>query len=373
MKDFYPLSKTEEGIYVSCLKETDAYNLTNYINLGKDVDADKLRRATEAVFEAHPYLFTVLFIGNDGKVYKKIVPEKLDIPLIEEDEFTLSSPPFKMTDEHLYRLSIHLVKGEYIFVYDFHHIIFDGTSIKSFIDQVIKGYFGETLKKEDYDANRFAVDEEKILSGKEYDDAKKYFEKTIVEPDIDSGLIFDKSDGEEKYGSFVVQLEILNDDVKKLTSSINVKTSSFFLSAFAFLLSKINMEDKALFLTVNNGRNELVKDCMGMFVKTFPFYLENKETVEEYIRSASEQLKESVKNLAYPFSDIVKDLGVNSGVMFAYQGDYFYKTEFNGKTLYVEQAERKDGKGNISIELHRDNGKFFVWVEYRSDLYEEST
>ena len=41
MREYFPLSKTEEGIYVSCLKPTDAYNLTNVVNLGKKLDEAK--------------------------------------------------------------------------------------------------------------------------------------------------------------------------------------------------------------------------------------------------------------------------------------------------------------------------------------------
>ncbi len=45
MRDYFPLSKTEEGIYVACQKETDAYNLTNYVNPGTDLDVKKFSDA----------------------------------------------------------------------------------------------------------------------------------------------------------------------------------------------------------------------------------------------------------------------------------------------------------------------------------------
>lgn len=373
MRDYFPLSKTEEGIYVSCLQPTDAYNLANVIHLGKELDTERFASAVSSVFEAHPYLFTVLFEGEDGRIYKKIRTKRIEIPVVKQETLDIVSPPFTMLDSHLFRLGLYLVKGEYYFLYDFHHIIFDGTSIKTFADEVSAAYEGKKIEKEVYDANDFAADEEKRLLGKEYKTAKAYFEKAIVDPETDSSLIFDKSDGKAEYKTLKLGLKIKNDAVKKRTSALGIKTSAFFLGAFGYLLSKINMDEKALFLTVNNGRNDFLKRSMGMFVKTYPMYLEKKETVGEYLKSASEEVKESVSRLVYPFSDMVKDLGVSSSVMFAYQGDYFYKTTFNGKEVYIDQLERKDGKENISIELHRDNGSFFTWVEYRSDLYEENT
>jgi len=373
MREYFPLSKTEEGIYVSCLKETDAYNLTDYVNLGKDLDVDKFKKAVEKVFASHPYLFTVLFVGEDGNIYKKIRLKQIDIPILDADELKIESAPFKMLESHLFRLALYLVKGEYWFVFDFHHIIFDGTSIRLFINEVLDAYSGKKIKVEVYGANEFALEEEKRLQTAEYQQAKSYFEKTIADPEIDPNLIFDKNDGEIKFKTIKADLKIKNQDVKKLTEKYGIKTSSFFLAGFAYLLSKINMEDRSLFLTVNNGRTKELEASMGMYVKTFPFYLEHKDTVEEYLKTASKELEESVSHLIYPFSDLVKDLGVNTDVTFAYQGDYFYSCESNGKKLTVEQLERRDGKGNLSIELHRLNGKFFVWVEYRSDLYEEST
>ena len=50
--EFYPLSKTEEGIFVSCLKETDAYNLANLVNLGAALDVNKFADSVKKVFEA---------------------------------------------------------------------------------------------------------------------------------------------------------------------------------------------------------------------------------------------------------------------------------------------------------------------------------
>ena len=70
MNKFYPLSKTEEGIYVACLNETDAYNLSNYLLLDNDVDLDRFKKAIKKVFDNHPYLFTVLSLNEDGNVLK---------------------------------------------------------------------------------------------------------------------------------------------------------------------------------------------------------------------------------------------------------------------------------------------------------------
>ena len=93
---FYPLSKTEEGIYVACLNETDAYNLSNYLLLDNDIDLDRFKKSIQKVFDNHPYLFTVLSLNEDGNVVKRIEKEDVVINEINKDDckkhLALSNP-----------------------------------------------------------------------------------------------------------------------------------------------------------------------------------------------------------------------------------------------------------------------------------------
>ncbi len=373
MKEIYPLSKTEEGIYVSCLKQTDAYNIASVMNFGGSLDVKKFNDALNKVFDAHPYLYTILFQGEDGSIYKRIEKEKIELKVEDVDNNDFKPYYFELLNKHLYHLHLYKFNNDYYFYLDFHHIIFDGTSEKLFIDALIDAYNGKEIVKESYNANDFSLDEEKLLKTKAYDDAKAYYEKTIADNEVDSTIVYDKSDGEIKYKTYVTKLKIKDNDVKKIVKKLNIKTSSFHLASFSFLLSKINMDDKALFLTVNNGRNEKLNNSLGMFVKTYPFYLELKDNVKDYLISANEEQIENIKNMLYPFSDLVKNLGITANIIFAYQGDTFYKTTFNGKEIYADTLDRVDGKENISIELSRDKGEYIISVEYRSDLYEDST
>ena len=58
-RQLFPLSKSEEGIYISSLSGGDAYNLAHLVNLGKDFKKEDVEVALNKVAKAHPYLFTV--------------------------------------------------------------------------------------------------------------------------------------------------------------------------------------------------------------------------------------------------------------------------------------------------------------------------
>ena len=371
---YYPLSKSEEGIYISCLNGGDAYNLANLVNLGKDVNPKQVEKSLQDIFKAHPYLFTKLTTDQDGNVVKYIEEEDIKLPVEEVNDIKIESAPYEMLNSHFYRFKLFKMKEEYILYFDFHHILMDGSSIKIFIDDLFSLLEGKNIEKEGQNANDFAENEYNYLKDNKYLDSKNYYEKLVGDVETDSSIAVDKIESTPTYKNIRKPLKISASDIKKLHTDLGVKTSSIFLGAFALLLTKFNMDSDALFLSVNNARNESVKRSFGSYVKTFPFYVQVGENkISDYLNEVNNENIENVKHLDYPFSNMVQDLGISASILFAYQGDYFYKGHFQNKEIYVEPLLRKDGKEKISIEIHRDNEQFIIWAEYRSDLYNDST
>ncbi len=101
MNKNYPLTKSEQGLYISSLNSGDAYNLANTINLGKEVTKEQVNTAINAVFEAHSYLFTVLNIDEEGNIYKHIEKEEINLPFEEVKEIKIDSKPYELLNKHL--------------------------------------------------------------------------------------------------------------------------------------------------------------------------------------------------------------------------------------------------------------------------------
>ena len=369
------LSKSEEGIYVSSLNGGDAYNLGNTINLGKDYSPEQIKEALDKVAIAHPSLFTILSIDDEGNIYKEIRPQKLDVPVKEISELKIESLPYELLDKPLYRFVIYKVKGDIVLYFDFHHIIMDGTSLKVFIDDFYSTLENKELETEKSDVYDYTTEENKVRSSEVYQEDKDYYDRLLSGVETDSTLVEDKVDDKVSYGNIRTKLKISNEQVKKVTSKLGIKTSTYFLGAFSYLLSKINMENEALFLTVNNSRTKDVLHSFGCYVKTYPLYItyQDEDSVSELLKRVNEQNINNVKHNSYSFMELSKDLGIAPNILFAYQGDYFYEGTLNGKKVEVVPMMRKDGKEKLSIELHRLGNEFDIWVEYRSDLYNKET
>ena len=234
-KKYYPLTQSEQGIYLSCLQDTDAYNLSNYLLLDNDIDLDRFKESIKTVFDNHPYLFTILSLDENGNVTKSIDKEDIIInDIYKEDTYLVDSLPFKMLDSHLYRLDIIHYQNELYFHFDFHHIICDGFTIKLFIDEVIDVYNGKKINKEIKDANEFAILENKALNSKEFLKAKQFYENKLSGVDCDSSIVedgfFPGDNVKPSYQKLVIDLDIDDSKLKQYIKKAKIKTRIHFLS-----------------------------------------------------------------------------------------------------------------------------------------------
>ena len=85
-----PLSKTQYGIYVECVKHSGeiCYNLPFLYTFDRDLDAEKFCKAVEAAVKAHPTLFTRIRLDDEGEPVQVIEADedfKVSVEDISED------------------------------------------------------------------------------------------------------------------------------------------------------------------------------------------------------------------------------------------------------------------------------------------------
>ena len=373
----YYLSQSELGILFECLNPTTKYNLPSLMPLGEKVDVEKLRKCINEFANKHPGIFTVVKKDDEGGFYKECQKENIEVPLVELKEINEKAlvREFNLFDSHLYRFEILKVQKEYYLFFDFHHIIADGNSMKLFIDSLQDLYDGKEIADEKQTAFEYGNYEKELLKSDDFKKAEQYFKDKYSGLDAESTIVEDIKDEAIAHNTIKRELKVSNEAIKAFTKKQGIKTSSYFIGAFLFLLSKVNMDKEAIIATIHNGRNEDLKNTFGMFVRTFPLYvnLEGINDSSEMLQKVNEELINNVNNDLYSFSQVVTNLGVSPEILFAYQGDYMFKTNFLGQDRVAKQIDEKDGKGIMSIEIHRDNGKYQIWFEYRTDLYLENS
>ena len=373
----YPLTKTEYGIYIEqTLKKDTAYNLPLTVKLPFDVDIDRLKKAILAAVWAHPYLRTGFSTDENGEVYKYIRDIPVEIKHVKTHRFDYTEfvRPFDLSKDVLFRFYIIETPEEKLLFFDLHHIIYDGSSFSILFLDINAAYMGEALKIEEFTANDLALEEKSRTASEEYRAARDYYIREFAEAE-DSELYTDRSERAHRAKELAYPLKLTDSAMlRALANRIGVKLSTVFNAAFAYLLSKHTGSPRVLWSTVHNGRDERLKNTVGMFVKTYPVHAEPEDNrrLDDFLLSLDRQIKLNRENDIFSFADVCSELSIHPKVLFAYQGDMINTIDFCGAKSMVELHPGLDAKEEFEFTVRRMDGRFTVYAQYAIDMYDDA-
>ena len=371
----YPLSKSEYGIYAAQMSSQDTvYNISVTVPLPGDVDAERFRKAVREVIEAHPYLKTGFETDESGSVSKFIRDAEIPVKIIETEVFDCKEliRSFDLTGDILFRPYLILTPREKYFFLDVHHIICDGASIDLLLREISAAYRGEQPEAERFSANDYAEEERQQAGSPEYDAARAYYQNTFGGTDTDSSLYHDKNDRPHEAKELIRELSLSDSEaLRELAEKNGVRLSTVFNAAFSFLLSKHTGSDTVLYSTVFSGRDERLKNAVGMFVKTIPVLAELRDemSVSELLHSLDNEITENRKNSLYSYAEFCSDLNLHPSVLFSYQGDQFWEKDFLGLECAAKQEPAAE---EFEFTVWRRNGRFEAHAVYPMDYYSDA-
>ena len=380
----YPLSQTQLGIYVECMSQQGKalYNNALLYKLADDIDTDRLARACEAVVEAHPYIKTRLFVDEEGHPCQRRndkEPYHQAVESMSEADFMKLKPqleqPFRLLSDQLFRIRI--IKTEesvYLFI-DFHHIIFDGTSLNIFLSDLNKGYRGESIDHETFSGFEVAQEEEMLRQTKAYSDAKKWNLQMFGDLDITSLPLSDKSEQAITFGRQELDLGLEESELKQVCSQFHVTPNIFTLSIFGYLLGYYNYANESLFATIYHGRHDLKQNnTIAMMVKTLPVHIkwDEQTTLNTLLQTTKEHLHGSMANDLFSFAELkAANNYINSEVIFAYQAD-LDSTDMIGSGPYTQLPLMDNATGeSLTFEITRRGKRLILRAEYHSNSYSD--
>ena len=259
----YPLSQSQLGIYVECMERQGqiAYNNGMLMRLGSGVDLQRLAAAFEKVIATHPFVKTRLFVNEDGNPRQRRhdnEPFSLNVEKMNNDQFeALKSQliqPFNLLGDRLFRVRIiSTPAASYLFL-DFHHIIFDGTSLGILLSDLNKAYCGETLEPELFSGFEVAQEEEILRNTDTYMIAKDWNLRLFGSLEISSLPIADKSGLAVTFGRQELDLGIDDEQLKQACRRLKTTPNVLTVSAFGYLLGAYTYSQESLFATIYHGR-----------------------------------------------------------------------------------------------------------------------
>lgn len=378
-KALYPLSKTQLGVYIDCMKNpySTLYNIPSILTFSKSVDAQKLADCVVKVIKAHPYIMTHLSLENDDIEQAYVDSAKPNVPVEKLTEEQLEAykkdfvKPHNLMKAPLFRISVAETEKAVYLLSDFHHLIFDGASVALFFEQLKTLYEGGNIEPESYTYFDYAENEIKAESSDEFKNAEKFFDNMMKNFESASEITADLR-GHAEDGALASQaVPVDMARVENFCSQHGITPAHLFLAGTFYAVSRFVNSRNVYISTISNGRSDMrLTNCFGMFVKTLALGIEIEDiTSLEFVEKSKAVFTDSIENEIYPYAQLCAKYGYAPNIMYEYQLGVVDNLEIDGKTVVRDYLEMNTAKFKTAVHIEDYKGKPSVVVQYNDALY----
>lgn len=377
-RESYPLSDNQKGLMLYCLQYRDSttYNLPFSLEFTKAVQGEKLVQGVKAVIDAHPYVKTKI-IEKNGEFLQirqdsqEAVVEYLTGTKEEAEKYRNQFlKPFEVLGSRLYKAVVFETEERIYFIFDFHHLIFDGGSLDIFIKEVGQAYLGKELLEEQVTAYDIAWAQKEENSQKQKE-SKAFFAQLLKGKE---GLTLESREQVQGTKVSKVYSEVEGNRLRELAKTSGVTLSNIFSAAVMRTLVVFGKQKEIGILTVSSGReNQRLSRSLGMYVKTQPMVSLDAKGLSsiEYMKEIQEQAIAVREHGDYPFIKIVEELNFQSGIMYIFQGEIGEIDEIAGEVPKQFAFFGNQAMFPVLIQVHKKNMDYCIEIEYDGSLYNQ--
>ena len=373
-----PLSYAQIGVYFDCLKNPTStlYNIPYCIMFRKDTDTTALTEAIKTLVKAHPQMTVHFGNGDDGIVQTIDLEQVVEIPvkLMSVEELALYRQdfvkPFDLSKGPLYRFEIVTTEQQTCMLMDVHHLVFDGSSVDIFLQQLCSVLDGRAIEEEEQDYAAYVMAEKNAEGGADYQAAADFFKDrlaaveaaTEIRPDLPNPV----------KGTISNAISTLNiKAIDNFCRSNHITPAHLLLSAIYYALSRFANSEQVCITTVSSGRsNLLIRNTVGMFVNTLALSATiGKQTVSEFLQEVSENFDKTLNHENYPFAQIAANYGLTAEIQFVYELGVVSQYVCQGTPLELDNMELQIPKFPITFFISEVQGQPSVCVVYDNGKY----
>ena len=364
-----PLSESQLNVYLDerVRKTGTAYNNPFIIRFPEKekISKERMLNALWKLFERFPVLKGRIISGEENLSLVFDAEPVISLGTLKEvDSFVR---PFE-TDRSLSRFLISEDAGSLILCADFHHLIFDGSSVNVILDAFFAALEGIESDDVDYGVLRETAFEETV-SADTMEEAADFYKKMFADREDVCDLIPSIGGTREEYdylNTFDPDMDRLNDFLKKHSLTFH----QFLAGVFAYTLSRFSGSEKVLFNIAEDGRGHIdLSGSVGMFVKTLPVLLDcGNQEVASFLKQSAKQINSAMKYDLYPFRLLAKEYELNSKIMFQYSHTIFEDATRREGFCYEIEEMKHDLNVDMAFNIFRNReGKLTIRILYGSD------
>jgi surfactin family lipopeptide synthetase B len=392
--DFYPLSAVQAGIYYASSLDSNStlYNTAGGIIVDKELDFEKLETCLNTLIKRHEVLRSHFELKNDTvvQVIEDNIDFKLDIEAYSTDNldklYKNFIKPFDLSKAPLFRCKVVNLNTKSFILFDMHHIISDGVSLRIFIEELCSLYNEETLPVKNIDYTDFCLWEKAQFNTDEFKTKKDFWINKFKDevPLLNMPTTFSRPSMQSFEGRdfrLTLPKEIF-DKINIVAKSLNITPYMLMLSCYYVLLYKYTSQNDIVIGSPIVGRElRELADVLGMFVNTLALRntVDSSLSFEDFSRDIKENCLEYFKNQSYPFDMLVRDLKIKRDTsrnplfdtVFVYQNDGYPQFNINGVNSKYYTPKITTSKFDLTLEVIPNNGEYTLRFEYCTKLFDE--
>lgn len=282
------------------------------------LQVERFVEAIKYVVDRHEVLRSSYHVEN-GELYQKISEVELPVKYIEnpQDDFNEIIidyiKPFELNCAPLFRIVIAKYSDCYKVLFDFHHIITDGTSNGVIASEIIRRYESKELLPLDLQYIDYASWQNKNRNSVTIQNQESYWVEVFKEkpPRI-------KYENKDFTGSQIMANEYVTILSKEQTNQLNKFASINRVSVFSSILSTLfvalaayNDESDIVVGIPTSGRHyQGISESVGAFINTLAIrsYVTTQDSLLTFIRTIYKITLEAFDNQDYQYDDLIKRL-----------------------------------------------------------------
>lgn len=408
-----PLSSIQKNYWFDRnIESSDTfYSIPCTIEIEGSLEIEIFKKSLQIIVERQAMLRTI-FLYQDGTVIQEIQENgtiELNLKDLEhlpneERKHTAyqllkeeAQQPFKMLGEYLVRFSLYqLSTTSYIFMFNMHHIVCDGWSIKVFRQKLATIYNSlvegdpNPLPPLPMQYADFVAEEQQWLRGDEAQKAREYWRKQLANLPV-MNLPYDRPEGlTSTYGKAkAINLKIDSSSTQQLKhfcSTHRITLYMLFLAIWQLLLGYYGGQTDVVVGSLIAGRSRFeTESIIGIFANSVLVRIQYdlNSTFEEFLLQVRRNCLANFTHQNIPVREMAVELKTIENtesnlcrVLFSM--DQYFQT--NNVEMIGLKTKKGEGIGNMlmryALEInvkHPEKDILYLNLFYRSDLFDVST
>ena len=416
-KEFYPLSSPQKRLYIIQQIELTsiAYNLPMVLTLEKTINIKKIENTIKKLIQRHESLKTSFHMISNQPIQRihRQVDFKIENyspgPGDQDTGSARQTPgtrpyagiiqrfirPFHLDRAPLLRAGMLKTReGNYLIMFDMHHIIADGISQEILVRDFFRIYRGEeitpiTFQYKDYTQWQNLESQQKIMENQQ-NYWKKHFEGEI--PLLKLPIDYKRSEKPAIKGSrlsFRIKKEWVN-SIKQLMSETDTTLYMILLAMYNLLLSIYTRQQDIIIGTPIAGRRDQgLNDTVGMFVNMLPMRNQPQpaKTLREFINEVKTNSINAFENQDYPFDELVEILEIPRDLSRQPLVETVFTLENTYRPRNLENQQSRENAGDsiyypfefnatmfdLTLDALEEGESILMWWTYATELFKHST